>query len=76
MKKAQGVAGDETILAIVEALRGYISARSDEGLSTEALAERWHAEQLLKPEPDAYSQALRLMQKTQRGHERVPRRLF
>ena len=68
-------ANDTVILGIVEALRAYISARADEGLSADALADRWIAEQLLRPEPADFEQALRLMRKTRRGHERVPRRL-
>ncbi len=68
------VSNDAVVLAIVEALRGYISARSGEGLSTQALAKRWFDEQLLRPEPQDFEQALRLMRKTDRGHERLPRR--
>ncbi|MEM6638475.1 MAG: hypothetical protein AAF610_01095 [Pseudomonadota bacterium] len=65
---------DATVLSIVEALRGYITARADRGLAADELARRWLAEQLLPPEPADFDQAMRLMAKTRRGHERVPRR--
>lgn len=67
---------EAVVLAIVEALRGYVSARADAGLSAEALAKRWFDEQLLPPEREDFEQALRFMRKTRRGHERVPRRLI
>ena len=68
------VPDNAVVLGIVESLRAYVSARSDEGLAADTLADRWLSEQLLPPDPADFEQAIRLMRKTRRGHERVPRR--
>lgn len=63
---------DEAILAIIEALRGYYVAHAQDGLSHEALAKKWFAEQLFPPSDEDVARALRLMEKTQHGHIRMP----
>lgn len=67
-----GTENDEAVLAIVEALRGYFVAHAADGLSHEVLVERWFQEQLFRPSAEEFARALRLMQKTKRGHVRVP----
>ncbi|MFK7887688.1 MAG: hypothetical protein AB8G16_12590 [Gammaproteobacteria bacterium] len=63
---------DEAVLAVVEALRGYLSDHASDGLSHEVLVERWFQEQLFRPSAEEFARAVRLMQKTKRGHVRVP----
>ncbi len=63
---------DAAILAIIEALRGYYLAHVQDGLSHEALAQKWFAEQLFPPSDEDVASALLLMEKTQHGHIRMP----
>lgn len=63
---------DSAVLAIIEALRGYYLAHAQDGLSHEALAQKWFAEQLFPPTDEDVASALRLMEKTQYGHIRMP----
>lgn len=63
---------EEAVLAIVEALRGYFVNHASDGLSHDVLIERWFQEQLFRPSAEEFARAVRLMQKTRRGHVRVP----